>query len=175
MRLHYLRLSDPTAAPLLAGLGQEYQERYGSDAALADTETHEFDGPNGAFVVLLDGAGPAERTVAGGGIRRQDDQVCEVKRMWTAPDHRRQGHAKRVLDALRDKAVELGYRRIWLETGPAQPEALALYRDLGYRPIPVYGRYPTALAFEHDLGAVEPPQAPAGSGPGPVREPGQAP
>jgi GNAT superfamily N-acetyltransferase len=169
MRLHFLRLSDPAAAPLLAGLGQEYQERYGSDEALADTGMHEFDGPAGAFVVLLDDAG--QLTVAGGGIRRLDDQLCEVKRMWTAPAHRRQGHAKRVLKALRDKAVELGYRRIWLETGPAQPEALSLYRDLGYRPIPVYGRYPSALAFEQDLGAADQP----GYGSGPLREADQAP
>ncbi len=171
MRLHYLRLSDPAAAPLLAGLGQEYHERYGSDGALADTETHEFDAPTGAFVVLLDdgstGDGHSPATVAGGGIRRLDDQVCEVKRMWTAPTHRRQGHAKKVLDALRDKAVELGYRRVRLETGPAQPEALALYRGLGYRPIPVYGRYPSALAFEHDLGPL--------TGPGPIQPAGHAP
>lgn len=60
--------------------------------------------------------------------------------MWTAPSHRRQGHARTVLAVLEDAARDRGYARVRPETGPAQPEAIALYRDLGYQQIPLYGR-----------------------------------
>ena len=41
-----------------------------------------------------------------------------------------------------------------LETGPAQPEALAMYRRLGFVEIGSYGPYANATAFELDLAAV---------------------
>jgi ribosomal protein S18 acetylase RimI-like enzyme len=71
--------------------------------------------------------------------------------MWTSPRHRRRGHARTVLTALQDLGRERGYARVRLETGPAQPEALALYRQLGFAEIPLYGRYEVAVAFERSL------------------------
>lgn len=119
--------------------------RYGPGDAVNDVPAAEFDAPSGTFLVLLDG----DVTVAGGGIRRYDQTTCEVKRMWTNPDYRRQGHARRVLSALVDIAgTELGYSRLILETGPAQPEALAMYRELGYREIGNYGQYENSHGFE---------------------------
>lgn len=147
VQLRHVRLNDLEAAPLLAGLRAEYLQRYGDFDVLADATTAEFDAPDGAFVVLLlDG-----ETVAGGGLRRLGAHCAEVKRMWTAPLHRRQGLARTVLVALEDVARELSYTRIRLETGPAQPEAVALYLSLGYQQIPVYGDYELAVAFECEL------------------------
>ena len=71
--------------------------------------------------------------------------------MWTAPDHRCKGYASVVLDALEQEAKSRGYANLWLETGPAQPEARALYSRRGYSRIPTYGRYELATAFEHVL------------------------
>ena len=51
-----------------------------------------------------------------------------------------------------DRARQVGYSRLILETGPEQPEAASLYIKLGYQRIPVYGRYPEALAFATELG-----------------------
>jgi GNAT superfamily N-acetyltransferase len=107
----------------------------------------EFDPPTGAFVVLLED----DQTVAGGGIRRLENQTCEVKRMWTSPGHRRGGLATAVLVALEDVARQLGYTRVRLETGPSQPEAIALYEHFGYRTIAPFGPYRQAVAFERDL------------------------
>jgi GNAT superfamily N-acetyltransferase len=146
--LRLVAFDDPLVAPLLAGLTREYLDRYGSAEGMADTHPTDFDPPRGAFLVALDADG---RTVAGGGLRPVDERTCEVKRMWTAPTHRRQGLAVRVLGALEGIARESGYARLILETGPAQPEAAAMYVRLGLVPIPVYGRYPLALAFERDL------------------------
>jgi GNAT superfamily N-acetyltransferase len=72
--------------------------------------------------------------------------------MWTSPDHRRNGYASVILDALENAGRDRGYTWLRLETGPAQPEAHALYEGRGYRGIPTYGRYEQARAFEYLLG-----------------------
>jgi uncharacterized protein YndB with AHSA1/START domain len=114
---------------------------------MASVDDQEFEPPDGTFLVLLeDGA-----TVAGGAIRRLSADTCEVKRMWTAPGHRRKGYASVVLDGLEDVARDRGYSYLRLETGPAQPEARSMYESRGYRRIPNYGRYEQATAFEHQL------------------------
>ena len=142
-----VHLGDPPTEALLAGLRREYRLRYGGSRELLSTRPEEFDPPGGGFLVLVDGG----ETVAGGGIRRWSDGICEVKRMWTAPAHRRHGHALTVLRALEELARRRGYARIRLETGPLQPEAVALYERAGYGRIGVFGQYPQALAFEREL------------------------
>ena len=149
-----MRLSDPVVGPLIGGLTREYEGRYGETDEMATVDPEEFDPPLGAFVVLIDGG----EVLAGGGLRRVDADTCEVKRMWTADDHRRKGYASRVLTGLEDAARAAGYSTVLLETGPLQPEAIALYTGRGYRRIPCYGRYPDALAFRFDLGS-GPPEA----------------
>jgi GNAT superfamily N-acetyltransferase len=165
MELRHVRLTDRVVAPLIAGLTLEYDRRYGETGEMATVDAGEFDPPSGTFVVLIDGA----EVVAGGGLRRVADDTCEVKRMWTAAGHRRKGHASRVLTGLEDAARAAGYSTLLLETGPLQPEAIAMYTRRGYSRIPYYGRYPEALAFRLDLGApAEPAEASAvgHSGPG---------
>jgi GNAT superfamily N-acetyltransferase len=147
MELRRVRMNDPEVAPLLRGLADEYERRYGPNGELASVPAHEFEPPQGAFLVVLEGG----VTVAGGALRQMSSQVCEVKRMWTAPDQRRKGYASVVLDALERAARELGYDTLRLETGRAQPEAHAFYRRRGYNRIPPYGSYEGATAFEHRL------------------------
>jgi GNAT superfamily N-acetyltransferase len=147
MELRHIRLTDPLVAPLIAGLTREYEERYGETGEMATVDAEEFDPPSGAFVVLMDGG----EVLAGGGLRRVADDTCEVKRMWTAAGHRRKGYASQVLTGLEDAARAIGYSTLLLETGPLQPEAIALYTRRGYHRIPYYGRYPDALAFRFDL------------------------
>ncbi|MBO0730993.1 MAG: GNAT family N-acetyltransferase [Acidimicrobiaceae bacterium] len=145
--MRHVRLSDAEVEPLLAGLTHEYDARYGENVEMTRATEGEFDPPSGLFIVLMDG--PV--TAAGGGYRRYDAETCEVKRMWTNPQYRRRGLAARVLRALEDAALEAGYTRLVLETGPRQPEAEALYARRGYRRIEVYGHYPDARAFSLDL------------------------
>lgn len=147
MEIRQVRLTDPTIAPLLAGLEAEYQARYGPSDEMAAAGEADFDPPAGLFLALVDDG----VVIAGGGYRRQAPGRCEVKRMWTTPGRRRQGHASTLLRALEDAARTAGYTTLWLETGPAQPEAAAMYASQGYRRIPAYGRYPEALAFERML------------------------
>ena len=49
--------------------------------------------------------------MAGGGSSATSDGVAEIKRMYVVPAARRQGLGRRLLEALEDKARELGYAR----------------------------------------------------------------
>ncbi|WP_112249084.1 NADPH-dependent FMN reductase [Kribbella monticola] len=128
------RPEDPEAAPLLADLVVEYSTRYGrtnENTLLTEVPPSDFHRERGGAFVLLRRDGV---TVAGGAIRRYDDETAEVKRMWTSHLHRRQGLGRKVLAELELAAADLGYRNLYLTTGPRQPEAAALYLAAGFEP-----------------------------------------
>ncbi|MFI6832277.1 NADPH-dependent FMN reductase [Kribbella sp. NPDC050241] len=128
------RPEDPEAAPLLADLVVEYSTRYGrtnENTQLTEVPPTDFHVERGGAFVLLRHGG---QTVAGGAIRRYDGDTAEVKRMWTSHLHRRQGLGRRVLAELEAAALDLGYRKLYLTTGPRQPEAAALYLAAGFVP-----------------------------------------
>ncbi len=54
--------------------------------------------------------------------------------MRTAPDHRRQGLARRILRALLAEARDLGARRAWLQVEADNAPAIALYAAEGFEP-----------------------------------------
>ena len=128
---------DPLAAPLFAELAVEYDIRYGDLFGGAHEEltrhpVEEFLPPDGELVLLLADGSP----VAGGAYRHHADPgTAEVKRMWTAATHRRRGLARRVLTELEARAAARGYTRMYLTTGPRQPEAKALYLAAGWTPL----------------------------------------
>lgn len=128
---------DPLAAPLFAELAAEYDARYGDLFGGAAEEldrypAEEFLPPRGELVLLVEDGAP----VAGGAFRRHADPgTAEVKRMWTAAAHRRRGLARRVLAELEARAAARGYTRVYLTTGPRQPEAKALYLAAGWTPL----------------------------------------
>ncbi|WNO76677.1 GNAT family N-acetyltransferase [Streptomyces sp. AM8-1-1] len=127
-------VSDPRVKPLLRELGDEYSARYGRDAhtELARYPDEEFTPAHGGvFLLLLEEGEP----VAGGAFRRYDGTTAELKRMWTHSAHRRRGLARRVVAALEREAGDREYRRIYLTTGPRQPEARGLYLAAGYTPL----------------------------------------
>ena len=76
-----------------------------------------------------------------GAIKEYSPTTLEVKRMYTAPEHRGQGIATEVLTELESWAAELEYEKCILETGKKQPEAIRLYEKNGYKLIPNYGQY----------------------------------
>ena len=155
----HLLASDPLAAPLLKDLEREYDARYGvevfGEPAITEINRYPveaFAQPNGAFLVLLYRGEP----ISGGAFMRYDERTAEFKRIWTHADLRGQGLAKVVLRELEARARALGYERVYLTTGPRQPEAVALYLGTGYTalydpavPAEEIGAHP----FEKDLSA----------------------
>ncbi|MEV6872200.1 GNAT family N-acetyltransferase [Amycolatopsis sp. NPDC051128] len=127
--------SDPRVRPLLADLAREYSSRYHrvlSDVhfELREYPPERFTPPHGGLLLLLtDGA-----AVAGGAFQRYDQETAELKRVWTHRAHRGRGLGRRVVAELEAEADRRGYTRIFLTTGPNQPEACGLYLATGYTP-----------------------------------------
>jgi GNAT superfamily N-acetyltransferase len=139
----------PDAEALRAAQRVEIAERYGrpdSEPGAAPTA-----GDIAHFVVAYSADGDP---VGCGGLRRLDPASGEVKRMYVVPERRGSGVAAAVLAVLEEHARTLGWTRLRLETGNAQPDAVAFYTKHGYRPIPRFGPYaaePTSRCFEKPL------------------------
>lgn len=142
---------DPVAVGLVGRVQQEYVERYGGpDEAAVDPA--EFLPPEGLFLVAEIGGEPAGcgawRVYPPGGV--------EIKRVYVAPGFRRRGLAQLLVAELERSAAAAGHDTVVLNTGDRQPEAIALYTDLGYSPVPGYGVYacsPGAVFLGKDLAA----------------------
>lgn len=140
-------ITHPDAERLVAEVQAEYVVRYGGPDN-TPLEPGIFDAPSGAFFVVYDPGTGEPTPVATGAWRRRGDveafgttDAAEVKRMFVSPSHRRRGLGRVVLDHLEATAREAGAAVMILETGEAQPEAMALYESSGYTAIPGFGHY----------------------------------
>ena len=133
----------PDALLLIEAVQEEYVVRYGGrDETPLDPAM--FDPPLGSFYVGYRAGVP----VVSGAWRRRDDvdalgtrRTAEVKRMYVAPAARGLGMARAMLAHLEESARAAGVEATVLETGLAQPEAIALYESTGYVLIPGFGHY----------------------------------
>jgi putative acetyltransferase len=85
---------------------------------------------------------------------RDDGVYGEIKRVFVAPAHRGRGISRAIMEALERHLVEQGVPLARLEMGALQPEALGLYRRLGYLERPPFGKYqldPQSLFMEKRL------------------------
>jgi GNAT superfamily N-acetyltransferase len=131
-----VRGDDPEARELVAAMEAWVTENFGpaTPDRTSTVTAEEMVPPHGTFVVLYENG----EAVGGGGLRRLDDDVAEIKRMFVRPAARGRGLGRRVLDELESAASELGYRRLRLDTAVSMTTAMALYRAAGYRDIPDY-------------------------------------
>ncbi len=142
MELRTLTLDHPDARRLITELQQEYVRRYGGQDA-TPIDVSEFVAPRGTFVVgYLNGV-----AVACGGWRVREpgpeftEGDAELKRMYVVPAARGRGLSRVLLAELERRAVEAGRRRLVLETGIRQPEAIGLYASSGYTEISPFGMH----------------------------------
>jgi GNAT superfamily N-acetyltransferase len=146
----------PDAQALVAEVQQEYVTIYGEEDE-TPVQPADFRPPRGLFLVgYLD-----DRAVACGGWRAHDDGEdglqagdAELKRMYVVPAARRRGLARQLLAELERTAALAGRKRVVLETGAWQPEAIELYRSSGYHQIAGFGVYrddPLARHFAKEL------------------------
>ena len=148
-RLTQVRFTDSDTQALVAEVQAEYALLYGApdEAPIDDAE---FDPPSGAFFLCYagDGDGGDGVAVAMRGWRMRSDvhpwgcsTAAEVKRMYVAPAARRRGYGRAVLVHLEETARAAGADVMVLETGTAQPEAIAMYTAAGYLPVEKFGYY----------------------------------
>lgn len=142
LRVVQVSAGHPDALALVEEVQRVYVERYGGpDETPLDPLM--FTPPTGCFFVGYRGEDP----VATAAWRRHDvaslnlGRTAEIKRMYVAPRAQRAGHARTLVRILERSAAEHGVEAMILETGARQPEALALYRSCGYRPVAGFGHY----------------------------------
>jgi len=136
IKIRMVDFADPAVQALLVDVLDELSERYGGSGDDTPIATDDFAPPNGAFFVADDG----DRLVGCAGWRRHGDDA-ELKRMFTARSIRGRGLGRRMLATIEESARAAGCRRLILETGDKQPEAIALYESAGYARIEDFGYY----------------------------------
>lgn len=127
----------PLAAGLLHSYYEELAARFPAGFDLEgslEAPVSEFMAPGGVFLV----ARIDDKPVGCGAVRKLDPTTGEIKRMWVDPAARRLGVGRGLLGALEDAATAFGYASVRLDTSAHLPEALALYRSLGYHEIEAY-------------------------------------
>ena len=87
-------------------------------------------------------------------IMSDDGDYGEIKRVYVRESHRGLGLSREIMQVLEDELALRGVRCLRLETGVRQPEALGLYRRLGYlerEPFGAYASDPLSVFMEKNL------------------------
>jgi GNAT superfamily N-acetyltransferase len=125
---------------------------------LIDKQIAALPGPYGPprGEIILAFAGKA--VVACGALRELEPKVGEIKRVYVRADHRGPGFGPILTNAVLDRARELGYKRIRVDTLPTMAAAIQFYQELGFVPISSYWPHPVpgALFFERQVGKPTP-------------------
>jgi ribosomal protein S18 acetylase RimI-like enzyme len=126
-------------------LFREYAARLGVDLGFQrfDDEVAAIEtiyAPPAGALLLLKYAGELVGCV---GLRRLGNDA-EMKRLYVIPTARGRGAGRALVEAICNKARDLGYRRIVLDTLPSMIEAQALYEAMGFTETQSYYQNPIA-------------------------------
>lgn len=126
---------------------EEACARYAANWPLPDIQDyqHKYVENGGIFLVICDG----DQIVGTGALKKLEDGVAEVKRLWLLPEYHGRGLGYRMMQALITEARARGYTTLRLETSPAyQQRAYDFYHQLGFYDIPRYGDDPDDVGME---------------------------
>jgi GNAT superfamily N-acetyltransferase len=176
IRIEYVDWLDPRAVALRAAMDAETSAMYAEfsrsqppevQAAIDDALTVD-PATIVTTIIALDGDEPVghsalrpvhldaldDRVVLDDRAALEDRVVLEVKKVFVAESVRGRGVARLLMGELETIARGRGATSLVLQTGQLQVPAITLYEDLGYLPIPPYGKYdaiPGALCYEKVL------------------------
>ena len=131
-------------------LFREYEAWLGLDLCFQGFEAElaalpgKYAPPSGRlFLAAVDG-----KTAGCIALRKLEDGICEMKRLFVREDFRGFGLGNKLIEKLIDEARSEGYKKMRLDTLPGKmAKAAALYRSHGFRQIPAYYHNPYGETF----------------------------
>jgi ribosomal protein S18 acetylase RimI-like enzyme len=139
--------NDEKVSSILEELSSNLFVRFGSDG-----KNSFMDWENDNFKFVFAVAVKNDEIVGCGAIRPIDENIAEVKRMYSKLPRKRIGQM--ILSFLEEKAKIIGYTNLVLETRVKNGEAVAFYQKQGYKVILNYGKYkdrPEAICLGKSL------------------------
>ena len=140
--VHIATVESSTELAAIRALFQEYSEALDVDLEYQGFTAElvhlpgAYAAPDGALLLARIGDAVAGCVA----LRRLDEQVCEMKRLYVRPAHRGLGLGAMLVEAAIENARRLGYVEMWLDTLHTMIGAHQLYRRLGFREIAPYGQ-----------------------------------
>ena len=109
----------------------------------------EYTPPKGCILMAIVGKDPAGCVA----LRQISNDICEMKRLYIKPRHRKKGIGRRLAETVIENACGIGYKRMRLDTVPTMKAARVLYASLGFKKIAAYRFNPIdgAAFMELDL------------------------
>jgi putative acetyltransferase len=105
-----------------------------------ETELNEIDiqynKPDGGLILIINRLSGEE--VGCAGIRKSEDKIAELKRMFIKEPHRNKGLGKELMRKTIKLAKDLGYEKIRLDTLDTMKPAMAVYEKYGFRQTGAY-------------------------------------
>ncbi|MGB2698357.1 MAG: GNAT family N-acetyltransferase [Candidatus Zixiibacteriota bacterium] len=121
-------------------LFKEYAESLGFDLAFQHFKEEfnelpsQYAPPDGCILLAKD----KEKIAGCVALRKMDENICEMKRLYVRKAFRGKGIGKELSIVIIQKAREMGYKSMRLDTVPSMKQAIALYRSLGFKEIEPY-------------------------------------
>jgi ribosomal protein S18 acetylase RimI-like enzyme len=125
---------------IIRKLFEEYAESLGFDLCFQNFNEElahlpgEYVPPTGCLLLAMY-KGEAAGCVA---LRRIDENICEMKRLFVLPQFRRNGIGRVLAKAVIERAQKAGYKQMRLDTAPTMNAARGLYESLGFKKIDTY-------------------------------------
>lgn len=131
---------DDTEVAAVRGLFLEYADSLGLDFCFQNfqQELAELPGtyapPDGRLLVAVTDGQPIGCVA----LRKLEDGICEMKRLYVQASFRGHGIGRQLADAIIQEARGIGYQKMRLDSLGSLKEASALYRSLGFVETPPY-------------------------------------
>ena len=137
------------------GLFQQYADELGVDLCFQGFKEElahlqeKYGPPDGALLLAIED----KKTAGCVALRKFADRICEMKRLFVRPQFRGRGIGRAMARAIIEKAIALGYSKMYLDTLETLKEAMGLYCSLGFRKRDPYydNPLPNVVYWELDL------------------------
>jgi putative acetyltransferase len=86
-------------------------------------------------------------------LKKLEDGVCEMKRLYLKPEARKNGYGRKLADALINEARSKGYKFMKLDTIQRLKVAVQMYKAMGFEETSAYNYNPdaTVMYFQKEL------------------------